>query len=176
MTPKIRLELDATEVKAFIKPKPKEIARANRLVMNKLVGSITRDSSVIAKKSRVRVIGFKKARVIKTKAIARHKRPRAKVWVGGNRILASYLGKPRQLKKGARAGSHFFSKAFVATMKSGYTSVFKQLVSGKIQEESVPVVELKPELQIILNKHKSAAGTMLKSELEKILKRRVSRG
>ncbi len=63
-------------------------------------------------------------------------------WLGYRPIKASYVGKPRQTKRGVRVRRFFFEGAFVATMPSGHTGVFKR--KGK---ERLPIVEQVIELQ-----------------------------
>lgn len=73
---------------------------------------------------------------------------RGSVWIGLNPIKAAYIGALRQLRRGARAGRHFFEGSFIATMKSGHTGVWhKQTVryaySGRTVERLEPdTVEL----------------------------------
>lgn len=62
---------------------------------------------------------------------------KAQVWIGTNPVKASYLGKPRQTKAGARAGQHAFPGAFVATMKSGHVGIFKRAHGSRKLDEQV---------------------------------------
>lgn len=47
-------------------------------------------------------------------------------------IKAVRVGKPRQQKKGARAGKHFFTGGFVATMKSGHVGIYKRKDTARL--------------------------------------------
>jgi len=51
------------------------------------------------------------------------------VWFGLSPIDVSALGKPRQTDVGVRVGKHHFIGAFIGTMKSGHSSVFKRKFS-----------------------------------------------
>jgi hypothetical protein len=48
------------------------------------------------------------------------------VWFGLSPIAVSALGKPKQTDIGVRVGKHQFIGAFIATMKSGHSGVFKR--------------------------------------------------
>jgi Prophage minor tail protein Z (GPZ) len=63
-------------------------------------------------------------------------------WLGYKPIKASYVGRPRQTKRGARVRRFFFEGAFVATMPTGHVGVFKR--KGK---ERLPIAEQVIELQ-----------------------------
>lgn len=52
-------------------------------------------------------------------------------------VKSSRLGKARQLRKGARAGKHFFPGSFKARMPSGHEAVFYRLLGNK----SLPIAE-----------------------------------
>jgi hypothetical protein len=47
------------------------------------------------------------------------------IWIGRNPIKAAYLGTPKQERAGARAGKHFFERAFVRALRSGHVGVFR---------------------------------------------------
>lgn len=60
------------------------------------------------------------------------------VWSGLNRVKAGYIGKPRQVKKGAWAGRRrFYKGAFVATLKSGHVGIFERAGSGRLPIEEI---------------------------------------
>jgi len=65
----------------------------------------------------------------------------AAVWVGYNPIKAAYLGSLRQQRRGARAGKHFFERAFLATMRSGHRGVYLRSGNARlpIDEQYVPL-------------------------------------
>jgi hypothetical protein len=48
------------------------------------------------------------------------------VWFGLDPIAVSALGKPKQTDLGVRVGKHHFVGAFIATMRSGHSGVFKR--------------------------------------------------
>jgi hypothetical protein len=50
----------------------------------------------------------------------------AYIWVGTVPLRASDVGKPRPTRAGVTVGKHKFPGAFVATMASGHTGVFKR--------------------------------------------------
>lgn len=61
------------------------------------------------------------------------------IWIGRNPVKAAYLGTPRQTPAGARAGKHFFDRAFVATLKSGHVGIFKRTGKSRLPIESQTV-------------------------------------
>lgn len=87
------------------------------------------------------VTGYRKVRSRRrlAKGAATLRRLRAEVWQGTARIPAKYAaGKLKQTKRGVRAGRLFFDGAFLATMKNGYTGVFRRTgVGRKIEQEYI---------------------------------------
>lgn len=65
----------------------------------------------------------------------------ASIWLGHNPIPASRLGAMRQQRSGARAGRHTFYGAFLASMPSGYVSIFKRRGKRRlpIDEQAAPL-------------------------------------
>lgn len=171
VAPKIGFQINTKDAVAALKPKPGEIKRASRLTINKIVNSVHTDlGGTLPRGSGVQVGGFRRVRTKKQKA--KGSNLRGTVWIGGNKIAAKYVGKPKNVPGGAQAGRHFFKGAFVATMNNGYTSVFKRSQNGGIKEETVDVKNLHPEAQRAVDKHSKGAKKILKSELEKILRRK----
>jgi len=56
-------------------------------------------------------------------------------------IKAAKLGKPRQLKRGAKAGKYMFPGAFKATMASGHTGIYRRVTARRlpIREVKIPI-------------------------------------
>ena len=50
------------------------------------------------------------------------------VWVGIKPIAAAYLGKPRQTKRGAKAGRMSYPGAFVSKTSSGHVGIFRRVL------------------------------------------------
>jgi len=48
------------------------------------------------------------------------------VWIGLNKVKASYVGKLSQDAGGAWAGDYYFGGGFVARMKNGHAGIFKR--------------------------------------------------
>ena len=171
VAPKIKINLDTAEAVRALNPSKAELKRASRLVINKITNDVHKDlGGRLPRGSGVQIGGFRRVRTRKTKA--KGNTLRGTVWIGGNQIAAKYVGRPRDVTGGAQAGRHFFPGAFVATMKNGYTSVFKRSQNGKIKEQTVEVKNLHPEAQAAVRRHSATATKILKSELEKILRRR----
>lgn len=76
-------------------------------------------------------------------------RTRLKLWFGVNPIEAGGIrGKPRSIQGGAAVGKYSFDGAFVATMKSGHTSIFKRRGKERlrIDEQEVDIDKKANEL------------------------------
>ena len=91
----------------------------------------------------------------------------AAVWVGYNPIKASYLGALRQQRRGARAGRHFFDRAFVATMRSGHRGVF--IRSGKsrtpIEEQYAELASAARNVGVVSRRIPARLADVLEQEL-----------
>lgn len=63
------------------------------------------------------------------------------VWSGYNPIKARFVGKMRQDEGGAYAGTYYFQGAFMATMRSGLTAIFKRRGKKRlpIEEQRVKI-------------------------------------
>lgn len=72
--------------------------------------------------------------VSKVKADARYG-VSAYIWVGTVPLRASDVGKPRQTRAGVTVGKHKFPGAFIATMESGHTGVFKRQGIKRVMDE-----------------------------------------
>lgn len=55
-----------------------------------------------------------------------------RVWFGTKPLRSGYAGTPRQQKRAAKVGKHKFPGAFVATMASGYTGIFKRVGKSRL--------------------------------------------
>lgn len=126
-----RLHIDTNEYGAVLrafKTLPGEVNKAEIRALNKTAAWVktqaARETSQAAKvavsvvRNRIRILRADKRRAF------------AKVWYGLNPIPARLLGRVRSTKTGARAGRYNFPGAFVATMPSGATSVFKRAAGG----------------------------------------------
>ena len=119
------LDVGALE-KAKLTDREKKLITA-RMITVVLKKYRTHGASKIAKSEGANVAGFKRVRV-KNK---RFNRLYGSLWFGGNSIQARFFGRLRNSGDGAFAGRHFVKGAFKATMKSGFTSLFKRKKSGK---------------------------------------------
>lgn len=91
-----------------------------------------------------------------------------RIWFGTDDIPAGYVGKPRQQKKGAKVGKHKFPGAFVATMKSGHTSIFERQGKSRlpIMEHFVEVIMPDDEFNRIAQESESKLLNQFHHELE----------
>jgi len=138
----LALEIDPREfaaVEAALTARPEQARRALGRAINKTLSwalsqglrAIARDSDVPLKVLRRRRRGsLHRATVRELSGVA---------WFGIRPIAAGYLGTPRQTRAGARVGSHFFDKAFVATMPTGHVGIFRRQRRSRlpIKEEVV---------------------------------------
>lgn len=119
--------------------KPAHVKRASRLAVNQITNEMHKElGGEIPRAHGTSVTGYRRVRSKKNLAKARAKRLRALVWQGTLRIPAKYAGKPRKVTGGVKAGKHYFPNAFIATMKNGYTGVFKRITgSSKLEQEYI---------------------------------------
>lgn len=54
------------------------------------------------------------------------------VWIGLNRVKASYVGKLSQDTGGAWAGDYYFAGGFIARMKNGHAGIFKRKSQSRL--------------------------------------------
>lgn len=85
------------------------------------------------------------------------------------------IGKPKQLKQGARVGKHFVKSGFVAKMPSGHEGVFKR--KGKkrlpIKEQTLPIRDALQGRANVLWRAKSRG--LFKQNFERELKFRINK-
>lgn len=93
--------------------------------------------------------------------------PSASIWVGYNPMQSAYIGALRQLKRGARAGRHYFEGSFLATMQSGHRGVFYRTDDSRlpIEEEAVPITVSEDVMRKIEQQARSRLRSVLISEL-----------
>jgi len=129
------------KLRTFLHGTPVASNRAAYRAINKTLKWVdTRARRALAAEFGLPVSALKKARRLTTiRAIPR--RLSGVIWYGVSPIKASYFGKPRQTKKGAKAGKHVFPGAFVATMKSGHTGIYTRRGTARlpIDEATVPL-------------------------------------
>lgn len=97
---------------------------------------------------------------------------KTKLWIGTRPISVFALGTPVQTKKGVSSGGKSFPGAFIATMPSGGTSVFRRKGRGRLPIEKVTyTLELTQRTQREAQKH---AGERLQAELVRQLNYEVN--
>jgi hypothetical protein len=89
------------------------------------------------------------------------------VWIGHNPVAVSYLGTPRQTKSGAKVGARAFPGAFVATMPTGHTGVFRRRGQSRlpIQEVMQPLDKAGQVADEVVNRLPDRLRTILLQEL-----------
>jgi hypothetical protein len=88
---------------------------------------------------------------------------KTKLWIGTRPISVFALGTPVKTKKGIRSGGKSFPGAFVATMPSGGTSVFRRKGRSRL-----PIEKVTYPLELTLRTQREAqqhAGERLQAEL-----------
>lgn len=89
------------------------------------------------------------------------------VWVGYNPIAASRVGRLRQDEKGAWARRYYFEDGFLATMRSGYRSIFTRVGGDRlpIEEGKVALTVAEPAMRDIERTSRARLRDVLISEL-----------
>lgn len=174
MAVSLRTTVDAnTDIQALLLT-PREIRRVNRLVTNKLVRAIAKETGgTIPRAARTGVLGFRKKRLFASYARVKQTTVRGSVWLGGNRIAAKYAGKVRNVRGGAKAGKHFFLGSFAATMPNGYRSVFHRKADGSLEQDTIPVTNIEKHALASLLNVRGDAESLARVEVNKILERKV---
>jgi len=176
MTPTIKLQLSDPQLVRRLKPTKAQLARAQRLVINRIVDMTHKElGGSIPKRSGVRVGGFRKVRAKKNKAKVRQKTATGVVWLGGNKVQAKFGGRLKQTKKGAYAGRHYWANAFVAKMKNGYESIFRRTGNGKLEEMRIDVVPMHEIASRSVARNSENSTGLLRKELTKILNKNAKR-
>jgi len=172
--PDLRIKIDGTDtIENEWNLRPAQIRSASRLTVNQVVRELQQDlGRSIPKQHGTSIAGFKRVRAKKTLAKAKtRKRIQGITWIGRNAIAAAYAGKPRNVTGGARAGKYFFENAFVATMKSGHTGIFKRIKgSTKIVEQTVDLDQAQSQVRTAVNKKRGRISQILRQQLEKKIK------
>lgn len=133
------------ETLTWLAAKPEQVERAERRAVSKTLKWAGRFvATTLSHQNRVPLKALTKGGASGSGKRIRFHLPRGfenegSVWIGTQPVKASYVGKVRQLKKGARSGAHFFERAFVASMKSGHAGIFKRLGKSRlpIREQSI---------------------------------------
>lgn len=140
-------EAEYRETLTWLAAKPAQVERAERRAVNKTLkwagGFVARTLSHINRiplKTLTRGGGTSQGVRVRFN-LAKGFENSGSAWIGSNPVKASYVGKLRQLKKGARAGRHFFERAFVASMSTGHVGIFKRRGQSRlgIVEQVVPI-------------------------------------
>ena len=174
----LTINYDPKKVKELADKSPVAIARVSRNMANFIATDLQKTlGASIPKKTKTNVAGFKRIRVKKKLAIVKRNRPFATLWLGGNTISAKYGGRLFQNDKGAGAGKHFFKGSFIATMHTGYKSIFHRVNKrGKLVEDRFPVISLTPEALSVLRDKNVSWEKKLKADLDKALTEIVRNG
>jgi hypothetical protein len=169
----LNTSIDVRVLGASLLATDKEIARVNRLVTNKIVRDVHREVGKLQpRKTGTNVFGFRKVRVRKSKLLVRNRNTAGKVWVGGDRISASFGGRMRNVNGGAKAGRHFFANSFVQTVRKnrgGFTSIWKRGLNTKLVEQTFEVVDFEITNEKALGNVIGSVPSFLNSELERVL-------
>lgn len=141
----IPIQIDATplqKLKAYAQGTPIVANKAAYRAINKTLKWLdTQGRRAVAKEFGLPVRAMTRAKRIK-RVNATSRRLSGILWLGIAPVKAAYFGKPRQLKKGAKAGKKTFPGAFVATMRSGHIGIFRR--KGKSR---LPIREVRVPLQ-----------------------------
>ena len=171
---KIRLE-GKEQVKAWLKLKPVQINRASRITINQVTRELHKQlGGEIPKVGGTSVVGYRRVRAKKKLAKAGRTRiKRGITWMGTLDIPAKYAGRPRKTKDGVKVGRHFFTNAFVVTMKNGYTGVFYRLPGNKLEQAMIELPQSDAQAKSAATWANQRASSVLRSRLQIELAKKV---
>jgi hypothetical protein len=126
---------------------PKQADRASKRAVRKTLSwAATQAGREIAQTTQIPLRSLRKrgAKYNRLALRIRRDEPGGLLWIGYNPVKAAYVGTPKQLKRGARSGKHFFERAFKATTKSGHVGIFKRRGQGRlpIDEQAVQLQQV----------------------------------
>jgi len=166
MTLEIRIEGDVQEMVRSLDDQQRRIVPAAQVsAINKTAAQVrTRAVRELARSKKLKARAVRK-RFALIRATRRRPAALLRVKLAGG-VPSSDLGAPRQTAAGARAGRHSFPGAFVATMPSGNTGVYRRLPAaarstgrdskGRPRRHRLPIAEvripLNPEAEQITNR------------------------
>ena len=169
------IQLDGKkEAARYFTAKPRQIERATRLTINKVVRSMHREAGgTLPRRAGTSVVGYRRARAKRSLAKARRKRTVGSVWMGTMKIPAKYAGKIRSAKGGARAGRLFFKNAFVAKMAHGYEGIFRRKDGGRgVEQVHVDMPNAASDMRRIKDRNGPIIRRLLHAELVRQFKRK----
>jgi len=141
----LALELDPRElasIQVALNERPEQAGRALVRAINKtLTWAVSQGLRAIASANDVPLKALRGRRRGRKRNASRRNQV-GTAWFGILPVRASDVGTPRQSRLGARAGKHFFSGAFVATMPSGHIGIFKRRTQSRL-----PIIEQVVRLQ-----------------------------
>ena len=131
----INIVLQDSELRAALDALPQTIFKAQRSAIRT---TATWTGKELRKRMRDRT-GFPAKVFNKFRVKTKRNRETGTVWIGLNKVKASYVGKLSNDTKGAWAGDYYFEGGFIAKMRSGHVGIFKRINSDRssIVEQSV---------------------------------------
>lgn len=164
----LRLDVDARELLRA----PREISKAwvragNRAVTKTSKWAATQGLRAIAQAERIPVGKLRQGRRSAVRVRRQQGANQGTVWFGVLPVKAGRLGKPRQTKKGARVGRHFFGEAFVATMRNGHVGIWLRSTKARlpIVEQFVVLDNAESALQRVQERIPDRLTTVMAQEL-----------
>lgn len=153
---------------------PANIKRANRLIVNRIVALVHKDTGgQLPRGSGVKITGFRRVRTRKTSAKAKQRVAVGRVWLGGNKIRSHWLsGTPVKTNGGVRQGKHFFADSFIATMGNGYRGVWRRSQDNKLIERNVNVDNIESISEASVSKNSKGSEDMIRAEIIKAINAR----
>jgi len=122
-------------IAAALNAQPAMAQRALVRTINKVLNSVR--SQGLRAIARTHDIPYSALRKRRRAAVVRASRQdlTGRAWFGTVPVKASYLGKPRQSRLGAKVGRHKFDGAFVATTPTGHVGIFKRAGRSRLPIE-----------------------------------------
>jgi hypothetical protein len=141
----LALELDPRElasIQTALDERPAQAGRALVRAINKtLTWAVSQGLRAIARENDIPLKALRGRRRGRKRNASR-RRLTGTAWFGTLPVRASDVGAPRQTRAGARAGKHFFDRAFVARVTSGHIGIFKRAGHSRL-----PILEQVVRLQ-----------------------------
>jgi len=180
---------DLRETLNWLNAKPAQVERAERRAVNKTLrwaGAFVARTVASQNAVPLRVLtrgGGKRGAIRVRPRLARGREHDGSVWFGANPVKAAYIGRLSQLRRGARAGRHFFSGAFIAQTNSGHIGVFSRRggaknssgrdSKGRLRKGRLPINEQAVSLQNVAEAAR-AAQSFIPVRLERTLAQEIN--
>ncbi len=159
----LRIDLDQKELQAFLAIAPRTIFNAQRSAIR----TTTTFADKLMKTRMAVTTGLPGSVFKRFRVFTRASDKTGMIFLGFNPVKAAYAGKLSQEPGGAMAGQYYWAGGFVATIRSGHSSIFKR--KGTRRLPLVEQVVQLPQAETIAEALADEAGNELQRRyLEKL--------